>query len=72
MFSAEFAVIGMTCGHCAAAVTEQLEVLPGVREVFVDLPGGRVSLVADRPVDVRTVEFAVTYAGYRLADGVPR
>jgi len=30
-------VTGMTCGHCAAAVTEELTALPGVSEVSVDL-----------------------------------
>ena len=36
-----YAVTGMTCGHCVASVTEELEALPGVESVDVRLqPGG--------------------------------
>ena len=38
-------VDGMTCGHCAHAVTEELSALPGVDEVTVDLVAGGVSTV---------------------------
>jgi copper chaperone len=39
----EIIVKGMSCGHCAAAVTKALEALPGVSGVQVDLTSGRVS-----------------------------
>ena len=32
---------GMTCGHCKAAVESALTHVEGVREVDVDLDGGR-------------------------------
>lgn len=67
MISATFFVTGMTCGHCTAAVTEALQMLAGVRNVSVDLSSGRVSLVADRPIDRSLVENAVEQAGYRPA-----
>lgn len=40
-----FAVTGMTCGHCAGAVTEEIQQLPGVTDVAVDLVAGGISTV---------------------------
>jgi copper chaperone CopZ len=64
MISTTFVVTGMTCGHCTAAVTEALQMLAGVRNVSVDLPSGRVSLVADRPIDRSLVENTVEELGF--------
>jgi len=67
-----FAVTGMTCGHCAAAVTEELNAVPGVTEVSVELvPGGisTVSVTSDGPVSRDDVAAALDEAGdYHLAD----
>ena len=30
-------VIGMTCGHCVASVTEEVQEISGVQDVAVDL-----------------------------------
>lgn len=65
-----FAVTGMTCGHCVASVTEELEALPGVESVDVRLqPGGAsaVSVRAARPLADDEVRAAVEEAGYALA-----
>jgi copper chaperone len=66
-----FAVTGMTCGHCVAAVTEELSALPGVTEVSVDLVAGgtsTVTLTSDTPIDLDQVAAALDEAGvYRLA-----
>src|ERR1700712_4651992 len=35
-----FPVTGMTCGHCVAAVTEEISAIPGITEVTVDLKPG--------------------------------
>ena len=41
MTSTTYQVTGMTCEHCARAVTEEIESLDGVSAVAVDLvPGG--------------------------------
>lgn len=66
MFSETFVVMGMTCQHCVNAVTEEVEALPGVHRVAVDLPAGRVSLTAERPVDPRALRAAIDEAGYQL------
>lgn len=43
--SQTFAVSGMTCGHCAGAVSSELQALDGVTEVGVDLVAGGTSTV---------------------------
>lgn len=40
-----YAVTGMTCGHCATAVTSELQDVEGVSAVQVDLVAGGVSSV---------------------------
>lgn len=72
--SATYAVTGMTCGHCVTAVTEELESLPGVTDVNVELdPAGTssVRVDSDAPLDETAVRAAVDEAGYRLAGSVP-
>ncbi|WP_067433950.1 heavy-metal-associated domain-containing protein [Nocardioides jensenii] len=61
-----WAVTGMTCGHCVASVTEELEEVPGVEAVEVTLESGAVVITSDQPLDRGAVEAAVTEAGYQL------
>ena len=63
----EITVKGMTCGHCAAAVTKALEELPGVSQVQVDLSSGRVSFESANPVPREDLARVVKAAGYELA-----
>jgi copper chaperone len=68
--STTLAVTGMTCGHCVASVTEEIEAIAGVREVHVDLVTGGTSTVtvtSDQPLADDAVQAAVAEAGYRLA-----
>lgn len=60
-------VSGMTCGHCVASVTEELQEVPGVTDVQVDLPTGAVTVTSDVELARDTVAAAVTEAGYQLA-----
>ncbi|MEO9140418.1 MAG: heavy-metal-associated domain-containing protein [Jatrophihabitans sp.] len=60
-------VTGMTCEHCVASVTEEIEELPGVRAVQVDLGTGTVSITSDQPLDDVAVRTAVEEAGYQLS-----
>jgi copper chaperone CopZ len=59
-------VAGMTCGHCVAAVTEEVSKLAGVSEVAVDLDSGRVSVTSAEPLAEANVRTAVDEAGYEL------
>lgn len=61
-----FAVSGMTCQHCAKTITEELEGLPGVDEVTVDLESGHVTLSSATTVVDAQVSAAVERAGYRF------
>jgi copper chaperone len=59
-------VNGMTCQHCVASVTEEVEGIPGTRRVRLDLRSGRLSLSADRRIDPSELRRAVAEAGYQL------
>lgn len=71
MTTATYQVTGMTCEHCAHAVTGELENLDGVRDVRVDLhPGGEsaVTVSSDAPLTAEAVAAALDEAGdYELA-----
>ena len=61
-----FAVAGMSCEHCVNAVTAELERLPGVEQVDVDLEHGLVTVTAGHELDTDSVAAAVDEAGYEL------
>ncbi|MCD7050568.1 heavy-metal-associated domain-containing protein [Rhodococcus sp. BH2-1] len=61
-----YLVKGMTCQHCAAAVTEEISELSGVTSVDVDVDSGRVVVESQSPLDTIAVAAAVTEAGYDL------
>ena len=42
MTETTYTVTGMTCGHCAAAVTQEVAAVPGVAEVEVSVEAGTV------------------------------
>ena len=60
-------VTGMTCGHCVASVTEELQDVDGVQDVAVTLETGEVVVTSAEPLTREAVEAAVTEAGYQLA-----
>lgn len=68
--SQQFKVEGMTCGHCAHAVTEEVSALDGVTAVVVDLVPEGVSTVtveSDSDVSADAMRDALIEAGdYRL------
>ncbi|MGW0035342.1 heavy-metal-associated domain-containing protein [Gordonia sp. NPDC003376] len=67
MATQTYTVTGMTCGHCASSVREEIEEIAGVTGVEVTLEGGLVEVSSDAPLDRADVEKAVTEAGYQLA-----
>jgi copper chaperone CopZ len=62
-----YTVVGMTCGHCVSAVTEEVSALPGVTAVDVDLASGDLTVTSEAPVDDAAVRAAVEEAGYSVA-----
>ncbi len=59
-------VQGMTCGHCVAAVREEISAVPGVAEVDVDLDSGRVAVRSAAPIERDAIAAAVAEAGYEV------
>ena len=74
MTSTTYQVTGMTCEHCARAVSAELRGLDGVSDVAVELvPGGEsaVTVTSDAPLAAAAVAAALDEAGaYRLAGRV--
>ena len=63
-----YTVTGMTCGHCASSVTEEISEIDGVRDVDVDLETGAVSVTSEREIGTDLVRDAVEEAGYTLVE----
>jgi copper chaperone len=64
--TATYSVSGMTCGHCADAVTEELSLLEGVDSVEVALVANGISTVtvtSDAPLPLERVSAALDEAG---------
>jgi copper chaperone len=65
--TATYTVVGMTCGHCVSAVTDEVSQLPGVTAVDVDLASGGLTVISEAPVEETAVRAAVEEAGYEVA-----
>jgi len=64
-----YSVSGMSCGHCVAAVTEEVGGIDGVSDVEVDLVAGgvsRVTVTSAAPLTVQGLRRAIDEAGYSL------
>ncbi|MCG7433288.1 cation transporter [Kocuria indica] len=65
--SATYQVEGMTCGHCATSVTEEITALEGVTDVRIDLVAGGLSTVTVSGMATpEAVQAAVEAAGYAV------
>jgi copper chaperone CopZ len=67
MSTVTYTVVGMTCEHCVASVTEEIQAINGVTSVRVDLATGAVTVTGSRPLAVGEIARAVDEAGYDLA-----
>ncbi len=67
MSTSTYTVTGMTCGHCAASVTEEISELAGVEKVDVVVETGAVTVTSTAPLDPAAVRAAVEEAGYAMA-----
>ena len=69
MSTTNYAVTGMTCGHCVSSVTAEITKLPGVQRVDVALVHdgtSRVVVSSDAELSLDDVRAAVDEAGYEL------
>jgi copper chaperone len=63
-----YRVEGMTCGHCAASVMEEVTALDGVTTVDIDLvPGGASTVTVTGSATGDAVRAAIEDAGYTPA-----
>ncbi|GAA4758058.1 heavy-metal-associated domain-containing protein [Citricoccus nitrophenolicus] len=71
MSTTQIKINGMTCNHCVASVTEELQELPGVTGVEVNLVSGGTSTAtvttAEGTVAPEDLQAAVEEAGYAVA-----
>ncbi|MEJ1156052.1 heavy-metal-associated domain-containing protein [Microbacterium marmarense] len=67
MTTTEYSVTGMTCGHCEAAVREEVVKVAGVQAVEVTAASGILTVESSAPVDDAAVIAAVDEAGYEAA-----
>lgn len=67
--NADYLVTGMTCSHCVASVSEELQTLDGVESVAIELNVGgpsKVTVASAAPLDRDAVSAAIDEAGYSL------
>ena len=60
----EFTVRDISCGHCAQAITKEVQGVQGVQNVSVDVATKRVSVEASEQVTPDTLIDAINEAGY--------
>ena len=58
-----YSVPGVSCGHCRAAITEEVAPLAGVAAVDVDLDAKQVAVRGDS-LDDAAIRAAIEEAGY--------
>jgi len=61
----QFNVSGMTCGHCAQAITKAIESVDPRAAVKVDVAGGMVTVTSDVPT--AQIAGAIQAEGYEAA-----
>lgn len=67
MSTRTYTVTGMTCDHCSRSISAEVNAVPGVTAVDVDLATRRVTVASEQPVSADKIREAVEEAGYNLA-----
>lgn len=65
-------ISGMTCGHCVASVTEELESLEGIEDISIELKKDGISvatIISEAKLDRAGIGEAVAEAGYLVVAG---
>ena len=62
MTDTNYTVTGITCGHCVAAIKEEVGAIPGVTGVDLDLTGA-MTVHSEAPVDFDRIVEALYEAG---------
>lgn len=64
MSKIEISIDGMTCGHCAMSITNEIATLEGVASVKVDHTTGKALVETTSGVSEKDLSDAVAEAGY--------
>lgn len=64
MASNEYAVTGMTCGHCELSIREEITEIAGLEVVEISAQSGTLVVSAEEAIDDAAVLAAVAEAGY--------
>jgi len=64
MSTATYEVKGMTCSHCVGSVTAEVQKVPGVTVLSVDVDAGRLEVSSENDIDDAAILEAVEEAGY--------
>jgi len=59
-------VKGMSCEHCVKAVTNALESIKGVSDIFVSLKEGTASFKHESSVPLETIKTAIIEEGFEV------
>ncbi|GBD16344.1 Copper chaperone CopZ [bacterium HR26] len=62
-----YRVPDVSCQHCVRAITSELEKIPGVQSVRVDLDTKLVTVAADESVSDEQIRAGIEEAGYEIA-----
>uniref|UniRef100_A0A831TKM9 Copper chaperone n=1 Tax=Thermorudis peleae TaxID=1382356 RepID=A0A831TKM9_9BACT len=62
-----YRVPDVSCQHCIRAITSELEKIPGVRSVHVDLDSKLVTVAAEESVSDEQIRAGIEEAGYEIA-----
>lgn len=61
-----FSIQGLTCSACAKLCTLKLSKIPGVSNVVVDPVTGSTTVTAERPIERKEVETALSGTDYSI------
>jgi copper chaperone len=61
-----YSVPAVSCGHCRAAISAEVQLVPGVSTVDVDLRAKRVTVTGEG-LDDEAIRAAIDEAGYDVA-----
>ena len=59
-----FIITGLTCAACTKLSGKRIKGLPGVKDVTVNLAGGKAEILADHPISLHEVKTALSGSGY--------
>lgn len=61
-------VSSMTCEACAMTVSENLKKIPGIKQVQVDVPAGKVRIFSTKESDVKgeAIKSTIEKSGYQF------